>query len=546
MAGAVICIVFAVTSFVSVDRQVADFQRVPVPGHAGVNFAQPGSYVIYIEEPGQCCSFNIASGGGFIPFPRWSMDVALVPVGGGPQVPLSTWRGAIESYGAAGHQGQTALYFTIGHPGRYVLGTRNAAPASITDLAVGRGIGRGVLAAVVLMIVGSLTLLAGLIVAVVTAVRRRGNRRQGKVPPFMPPMVDGGPQWSPPGEPAASGPMIPPRSYLQGGPVGFGAAISYGLRNWLVYRGRASRSAYWWFTLFLAIVIFAVELIAAVIATIAGNTWATAALIFVLVGIPTIYLSLGWLALTVRRLHDIGKSGWWVLIQLVPFAGPIILLVFTVSEGTPGPNSHDLLATDAGDARAARQPVPLADQQIIQDTLAGKRASGHRRGLLVMVGAGLVALAGVIAVGTLATSVRSSRPLASSAAPVRQLTVDQLDPGDCLRGSNMGLGTGSTWPTYVTAVPCTQRHIAEVFFASKAWPQSLAYPGDNTIGAQAYDRCSSALTAYVRSIKYLGTFSFDDIAPDRSTWPSGDRSVVCVAYRYDRQSVNYSISKRYR
>src|SRR6516165_6910987 len=140
--------------------------------------------------------------------------------------------------------------------------------------------------------------------------------------------------------------MIPPRSYLQGGPVGFGAAINYGLRDWLVYRGRASRSAYWWFTLFLAIVIFAVELIAAVIATIAGNTWATAALIFVLVGIPTIYLSLGWLALTVRRLHDIGKSGWWVLIQLVPFAGPIILLVFTVSEGTPGPNSHDLLATD--------------------------------------------------------------------------------------------------------------------------------------------------------------------------------------------------------
>jgi Septum formation len=197
-----------------------------------------------------------------------------------------------------------------------------------------------------------------------------------------------------------------------------------------------------------------------------------------------------------------------------------------------------------GDATATRQPVPLPDQQIIQDTWSGKRASGHRRGVLVMVGTVVVALVGAIAIGAIASSPRSSRSLASSASPVRQLTEDQLQPGDCLRGSNMGLGTGSTWPYYVTAVPCTQRHIAEVFFAGNAWPQSLAYPGDNTVGNQAYDRCANVLPTYVGSIKYLGVFSFDDIAPDRTTWPSGDRLVVCVAYRYDLQSVNYSIKKR--
>ncbi len=42
--------------------------------------------------------------------------------------------------------------------------------------------------------------------------------------------------------------MVPSRSYLHGDPVGFGEAIRYGLHNWLVYRGRSSPSAYWWFT----------------------------------------------------------------------------------------------------------------------------------------------------------------------------------------------------------------------------------------------------------------------------------------------------------
>ncbi len=73
----------------------------------------------------------------------------------------------------------------------------------------------------------------------------------------------------------------------------------------------------------------------------------------------------------------------------------------------------------------------------------------------------------------------------------------------------MGLGTDSVWPDYVTAVPCTQRHAAEVFFAGNGWPQSLAYPGDNTVGNEAFDRCANTIAAYVGSIKYLGMFGFD-------------------------------------
>jgi hypothetical protein len=86
------------------------------------------------------------------------------------------WRGATESSSIAGHQGQTAMYFTIDRPGRYLLATRNAAPGSITDVAVGRGIGRGILGPLVLIIAGSFALLAGLLIGVITAFRRRRAR----------------------------------------------------------------------------------------------------------------------------------------------------------------------------------------------------------------------------------------------------------------------------------------------------------------------------------------------------------------------------------
>jgi hypothetical protein len=60
------------------------------------------------------------------------MNVALAPVTGGPPVSLSTWRGVTESYGVTGHQGQAAMYVSIGHPGRYLLRAANVTPRSIT------------------------------------------------------------------------------------------------------------------------------------------------------------------------------------------------------------------------------------------------------------------------------------------------------------------------------------------------------------------------------------------------------------------------------
>lgn len=111
----------------------------------------------------------------------------------------------------------------------------------------------------------------------------------------------------------------------------------------------------------------------------------------------------------------------------------------------------------------------------------------------------------------------------------RQLTFTRLRPGDCLTGSNLGLGTGSAWPDTVTAVPCTQWHLAEVMFAGNLWPASAAYPGDIPMGNTVNYRCLSALYAYAgRSNPSL---SYDSVAPSGgSDWASGDREVVCLAY----------------
>lgn len=148
-----------------------------------------------------------------------------------------------------------------------------------------------------------------------------------------------GPVGAYPGQPGAYPPggyPGPSLGYLEGGPVGFGEAIKQAFSNGFVYRGRASRSAYWWWALFEVIALFASELL--IVIPVAAHSNAAAAVFFIILGIAGIYLALVGLAVTIRRLHDIDRSGWWVLIGLVPFVGGIVLLVFSLLEGTPGPN----------------------------------------------------------------------------------------------------------------------------------------------------------------------------------------------------------------
>jgi uncharacterized membrane protein YhaH (DUF805 family) len=114
--------------------------------------------------------------------------------------------------------------------------------------------------------------------------------------------------------------------YLQGGPVGFGEAISQAFKNILTFDGRASRSAYWWFALLVAII--------AVVADIVGITSGTRAIQYAVDAV----IFLLTLSVQVRRLHDIDRSGFWWFIALIPIVGSIVLLVFDCLPGTPGPN----------------------------------------------------------------------------------------------------------------------------------------------------------------------------------------------------------------
>src|SRR5512135_2750758 len=86
-------------------------------------------------------------------------------------------------------------------------------------------------------------------------------------------------------------------------------------------------------TLFNAIFLFASILLAQAIAS-PGQSDSAAIL-------PSLYLLAVFtpgLCVTVRRLHDVNRSGWWLLIGFVPLFGVIVLLAFEVTEGTPGPN----------------------------------------------------------------------------------------------------------------------------------------------------------------------------------------------------------------
>lgn len=104
------------------------------------------------------------------------------------------------------------------------------------------------------------------------------------------------------------------------------------------FSGRARRREYWLFTLAMAIVSVILEALSAV----AGLT--QSAILIGLVTFISLVICIAFLipsiAVTVRRLHDINKSGLWILIGLVPFVGALVLLVFTVLDGTVGENQY--------------------------------------------------------------------------------------------------------------------------------------------------------------------------------------------------------------
>ena len=105
----------------------------------------------------------------------------------------------------------------------------------------------------------------------------------------------------------------------------FVEAIKDGFGKYVMFSGRSSRSAYWYWALFA----FIVGVVATIIDLAIGSR--------ILSSITTLALLLPGLAVAFRRLHDTGRTAWWILISIVPFVGFIVLIVFLV-QPSEGPN----------------------------------------------------------------------------------------------------------------------------------------------------------------------------------------------------------------
>ena len=114
--------------------------------------------------------------------------------------------------------------------------------------------------------------------------------------------------------------------------------------NYANFNGRARRKEYWMYTLILTVLLIALMAIMFSALSLSDETkietgpsgYLTVLLFFVFLVahfIPS-------LALTVRRLHDTGKSGWWYLIVFVPYLGNFVIFIFTLIDGDEGENKY--------------------------------------------------------------------------------------------------------------------------------------------------------------------------------------------------------------
>ena len=117
------------------------------------------------------------------------------------------------------------------------------------------------------------------------------------------------------------------------------------IKKYAVFTGRARRSEYWYFVLF--------NFLAAIVVVFLGGLFNDRDQTLYRLYVLAMFLPA--LGVTIRRLHDIGKSGWWILFVLVPVVGAIFVIVWEATEGQPGSNKYGLNPKETANAQ---QPAP--------------------------------------------------------------------------------------------------------------------------------------------------------------------------------------------
>ena len=114
------------------------------------------------------------------------------------------------------------------------------------------------------------------------------------------------------------------------------------LKKYAVFNGRARRKEYWYFVSINFIIYCVLMAIGTATGAYSQETSAVPTagtqMLSGLIGVFTLVLFIPNLAVSVRRLHDTDRSGWWLLIGIVPFIGLVVLLIFMVLDSTPGTN----------------------------------------------------------------------------------------------------------------------------------------------------------------------------------------------------------------
>ena len=136
--------------------------------------------------------------------------------------------------------------------------------------------------------------------------------------------------------------------------MAFGEAIRSVFSQYATFSGRARRSEFWWFYLFMVIVnsilgslVGVAQLTAGSSTQVVDGVTITSPVWSPFLTLTVIIASVWWLAtllptlaVQVRRLHDTDRTGWWWWLIILCCVGPIILIVFWVMEGTRGPNRY--------------------------------------------------------------------------------------------------------------------------------------------------------------------------------------------------------------
>jgi uncharacterized membrane protein YhaH (DUF805 family) len=127
--------------------------------------------------------------------------------------------------------------------------------------------------------------------------------------------------------------------------MSFQDAVIVCLRKYVDFNGRARRSEYWWFVAFTAVVTTVASVADARVDTPFGSTG-------LVQGLATLALLLPSLAVSVRRLHDVGQSGWSLLLIILPVLGALIL-IFVFLQPRQRARQQVRALTQGGERRAA-------------------------------------------------------------------------------------------------------------------------------------------------------------------------------------------------